>query len=238
MSSQLLQHSGQFSFYCGDYPLWSIGGCEGAFQLGSPLILFLLNYRVSKGLRRNKEVGLAHFLERSSLNLICGLPNSDESDLNDCFQSQRFASAYNATSYLPVGKDECGLSSTLTAAIVVDMLIPDKAFRYESEPPISSSSVIFLIAVELVVAFGVGVTCLILSLNLMRRATADEEGDAFVREQQTEEEELLVQSPVDDTIEMSSNYDASNDLHTVPWSAFELISAFNPMKLWETRHEG
>mmetsp|Transcript_21785 Transcript_21785/g.38397 ORF Transcript_21785/g.38397 Transcript_21785/m.38397 type:complete len:511 (+) Transcript_21785:703-2235(+) len=239
MTSHLLQRSGQFSFYCGEYMLWSRGCGEayGSGASGSPSILFLLNYRVSKGLKRNREVGLGHFLQSSTLNLICGLPNSDESDLADCLDSQQFASAFNATSQLPLGKDECGLTSTLTAAIVLDMLIPDKAFRYESEPPISSSSVIFLIALEMVVAFGVGIVCLLLSLHLMRRAKADEEGDAFVqiiRERQ--EEELLVQLPAEDTNEeVVTNYNNEmNDSETRPWS-LELISRLNPMKLWEKR---
>ena len=71
---------------------------------------------------------------------------------------------------------------------------------------------------ELFVAFGVGLTCLLLSLNLMRRATADEEGDAFlqiIRDQQPEME-LLVQSHAEDTGEMNNNYEASNERG--PWS--------------------
>jgi hypothetical protein len=225
MSSHLLQRSGQYSFYCGDYPLWSLGGCDESDE--SALILFLLNYRVAKGLRHNKEVGLAHFLESSSLNLICGLPNSDESDLTNCNESQRLAWAFNATSELPLG----GLTSTLTAAIVLDFLHPDKIFKYESGPPISSSSVIVLIAMELVVAFGIGLTCLLLSLNLMRRATADEEGDAFVqiiREQQPDME-LLVQSPAEDTGDMNDNYEAVND--PSPWS-LGFISGLIPLTFW------
>jgi hypothetical protein len=212
MTAHLLQRSGRYSFYCGDYPLWSSGGCGESED--SALILLLRNYRVSKGLRNNEEVGLAHFLERSSLNLICGLPNSDESDLPNCSESRRLARAFNATSGLPLG----GPASTLTAAIVLDFLHPDKAFKYKCGPPISTSSVIVLIAMELVVAFGVGLTCLLLSLNLMRRATADEEGDAFlqiIRDQQPEME-LLVQSPAEDTGEMNNNYEAANE--PGPWS--------------------
>lgn len=206
MSSKLLQRSGQFSFNCGDYPLGSIGGCE---VTESQLVVFLLNYRVSKGLQRNNEVGLAHFLRDSSLNLLCGLPNSEDSNLTDCRESQHLAAAFNATSLMPVGAGECDLTCTLTAAIVLDMMAPDKAFRYDSEPPISSSSVIFLIAVELAVAFGVGVICLLLSLNLMRRASADEEGDAFVQiiEEQQTEEELLLRSPV----EAPDDHETAND---------------------------
>jgi hypothetical protein len=226
MSSHLLQRSGRYSFYCGDYPLWSLGGC-GESDDSTLIVLMLRNYRVSKGLRNNKETGIAHFLERSSLNLICGQPNSDDSDITNCSEIQRLSLAFNATSGLPLG----GLTSTLTAAIVLDFLHPDKIFKYESGPPISASSVIVLIAMELVVAFSVGLICLLLSLNLMRRATADEEGDAFVqiiREEQPEME-LLVQSPDEDTGEMSSNYEAANDPGS--WS-LGIVSSFFPMTFW------
>jgi hypothetical protein len=225
MSAHLLQRSGRYSFYCGDYPLWSSGGCVESED--SALILILMNYRVSKGLRNNEEVGLAHFLERSSLNLICGLPNSDESDLTNCSESRRLTRAFNATSGLPLG----GPTSTLTAAIVLDFLHPDKVFKYDCGPPISTSSVIVLIAMELVVALGVGLTCLLLSLNLMRRATADEEGDAFlqiIRDQQPELE-LLVQSPAEDTGEMNNNHEAASEPGS--WS-LGFVSGFLPASFW------
>ena len=71
----------------------------------------------------------------------------------------------------------------------------------------------------------------------MRRAKADEEGDAFVqiiRERQ--EEELLVQLPVEDTTEevVTNHNNGMDDSETGPWS-LELMSRFNPMKLWGKR---
>ena len=280
MSNQLLQRMGNFSFSCGDYPLWSVGGCGGnshgdtianngttATQwveygeeddgLTSAKILPLLNYRVSKGLQRNNEAGIGHYLQASTLNLICGLLNTaDDSNLNNCNTSLFFADAYDASSnHLPLGNknnmnnndgDECSLSSTLTAAIALDMLLPDKAFHYESEPPISSSSVIFLIAVELVVAFGIGVSCLLLSLNLMRRITADDEGtDAFIqivqREEQDrrdEEEVLIGQLSAEDMPPAILPFDVSDhdndDFGMLQWSA-RLVSRLNPMNLLEKR---
>ncbi|KAL9187428.1 hypothetical protein ACHAXT_001531 [Thalassiosira profunda] len=223
MATNLLQHAGEFSFYCGDYPLWTEGGCKEP----SPPLVFSLNYLVSRGLQRNNEVGYSRFLQSSSLNLLCGLPNSEEADLAACTDQRPFASAFNATSQ-PLGvNDVCGQTSTLTAAIALDMLIPDGPFKYESEPPISSSSVIILIAIEMGVAISVGIICLLLSLNLMRRAQADEEGDAFVQILAEQEEELLVQSPAEDTEAVEMTDPAS-------WST--LLSRFSPMKLWDRQH--
>jgi hypothetical protein len=142
----------------------------------------------------------------------------------NCSNNLHFASAFNATSRLPLGNNM--LESTLTAAIVLDILIPDKEFTYESEPPISSSSVIFLIAAELVVAFAVGVVCLVLSLNLMQRVNADEEGDEFV--QLVNEQQHLYE-------ETENDEDAAHATGLGTWS-LELISSLSPMKWWEKRH--
>lgn len=218
VSSHLLQHTGHNSFYCGDYPLWS-GGCSDS----NSYISMLLNYRVAKGLRHNKELGLAHYIESSSLNLICGLPNSDESNLTNCIESQHFARTYDANTYLPIDGME---TSCLTAAIVVDILNPDKAFTYTSEPPISSSSVIFLIGVELILAFGIGLGCVLLSLNLLRRASADEEGDEFVQIREEEEEDLI------QSLDEESYHNPNDQSFFSQSRAVELISSFIPSNLW------
>lgn len=218
VTQQLLQRSGSYSFNCGDFPLWSIGDCESH---PSASIYPLLNYRVSRGLRYSKEVGLGHFFTTSTLDLMCGGSNSIES--NYTCQTVGFASAFNATTGLALGSEECGLESTLTAAIALDMLIPDKPFKYASTPPISNSSVIFLIAVEMIIALGVGVACVVLSVHLMRRASADEEGDAFLELRQQvdaeEEEDLLVQTQ-----------DDSPRVDFAGWTR-DLLSKLNPMNL-------
>jgi len=213
MSMQLLERSGKLSFDCGDYPLWAVGGCRDS----SPIIP-LVNYRVSTGLIRNGESGLGDYISNGLFNLICGLPNSAETNLMNCREDVDFANAFNGTSALPMGKNI--MQSSLTAAVVLDLLLPDKEFAYEGEPPISSSSVIFLIAAELVVAFAIGVVCLVLSLNLMRRANADEEGDEFV--QLVNEQQPLYEEPED-------GEDAVNTTSIGAWS-LELMSYLSPMK--------
>jgi len=224
MSTQLLQRSGKFSFNCGDYPVWSVGDCK---NVHSPPIIPLVSYRVATGLVRNGEVGLANFISDGLLDLMCKLPVSDESDLKNCSNgSLHFADAFNSTNLLPLGN--ATLESTLTAAIVLDMLLPDKEFAYESEPPISASSVIYLVAAELVVAFAVGLVCLILSLYLMRRANADEEGDEFV--QLVNEHQHLYDEEQEEDEDATAH--ANNSFGA--WS-LELISSLSPMKWWESK---
>ncbi|KAL7460161.1 hypothetical protein ACHAXS_000625, partial [Conticribra weissflogii] len=142
MASQFLHHIGNFSFLCDDFPLWSVG-CDEAKKNGeeAPFILPLLNYRVSNGFKRNNEAGLGSFMQASTANLLCGLSNSQNSNLEECQEHIRFARAFNASTFLPLGiESPCDVSSTLTAAIALDMILPDKVFRYDPEPPISNSS--------------------------------------------------------------------------------------------------
>ncbi|KAL7532077.1 hypothetical protein ACHAWF_004007, partial [Thalassiosira exigua] len=246
-SSHLLRRKGKHAFDCGEYPLWSEGGCEE--EASSREVLPSLNHLVSRGLGRNGAAGSERYLHTSTVNLVCGRPNADySSDVvsPECIDDdRRFAVAFDAATALPLvdvgsNRSSCDAESPLVAAIVLDALVPDKPFRYESEPPISSSSVVFLIAAEMAVAFGVGLVCLVLSLNLMRRASADEEGDAFVRamQEEREAEELLVHPPAADEVgeeegtdrQRSSDGDGSS---LGAWS-LEMISSI-PMKLWGGR---
>ena len=240
MTTQIVQHAGTFSFGCGDFAVWSIGGCDKTHHSGmgvSPVIVPVLNYRIARGLKRN-EASLEQYIQTSTLNLICGEPNSDESNLLNC-SNIRFASAFNASTTQSIGTNGCDLTSTMAASIVLDLLSADKPFRYNSEPPISSSSVIILIAIEMILAMAIGLNCLILSLNLVRRANVDEEGDSFFRidtdQHETMEQELLVQSPG-----LSEGYDASmaGFDETYPRPSFEMLgwstgilARLNPLNL-------
>eukprot|EP00978_Attheya_sp_CCMP212_P017990 scaffold48685_cov46-Attheya_sp.AAC.7 len=194
-TNQLLQREGEFSFNCDGFPLWSVGGCnryssranahEKRGNVSSSVYPFL-NHMISSGLSRHGALGIGHFLVTTTLNMICSFRNSMEQaiDLESiCLTTQNvtFARAYHHRTGLPVSLSECGMTSTETAAAVYNMMIPDKPYDYTPEPPIRNSWVIVLIAVELVVAFSIGVSFLILSLNLMRRLKADNDGDAFVQ---------------------------------------------------------
>jgi hypothetical protein len=232
MVTQMLQRSGKFSFGCGEYPLRSTG-CESNNSAG---IFPLLNYRVASGLKRN-GAEMEQFIQSSTLNIICGTPNSDESNWTSCNENLLFASAFNASNQIPLGKSACGQTSTLTASIVLDLLSTDKPFRYDSEPPISSSSVIILIAIEIAIAIAIGLSCLFLSLNLVRRANVDEDDTFFNIEQHEQiEQELLVQSPG-----LSGGYesptasfdDAQNHFGVFAWTR-DVLYRFNPMNILKT----
>jgi hypothetical protein len=238
MVTQMVQRSGKFAFGCGDFALWSAGGCGETYNTAIdttsfPTILPLLNYRVASGLGRN-QAGLEQYIWTSTLNLICGTSNSDESNFRNCSENILFATAFNASTHQPLGKGACGLTSTLTASIVLDLLSADKPFRYTSEPPISSSSVIILIAIEMILAMAIGLNCLILSLNLLCRANADEDDTFFqidVDPHDIGEQELLVQSPgLSEGFESprESFEEASSRPVILAWST-GILSRLNPL---------
>lgn len=92
-----------------------------------------------------------------------------------------FAETFNGWNGRPISLGECGMSFTLTSAIVYDMFVPDKEFTYKYAPPISNGWVLFLIVAELLVAFVIGVSCIVLNLNLMKKVNADDDVQTFMR---------------------------------------------------------
>ena len=163
MTFHLMQHEGDFAFDCGKYPLWSSGGCKSRASISTEL-----NYFLSRGMKRNGMNGLEHYLNISTINLLCQSENNDEQD-GRCDHIS-FASAFDASTNLPFRTFEsCSSSWTATAAIAYNLVIPDKDFSYTPPPPIRASWVIVLVFAELIVAFAMGMSCLVLSLSLMKR---------------------------------------------------------------------
>ena len=170
MAWQLLSHSGEKSFDCDDsYPLWS-SGCRSA----SPEIDTRYNYFVALGMSRNRESysPFGQYLTNATIKLICsGNSKQDESPIEStcAWNMTRFQEVYAGTDY-SLHLDECGTTSVATASILAHLLWDDFDFTSESPlPPIRNSWVITLITAELMIAFAVGLTCVLLSLNIVRR---------------------------------------------------------------------
>jgi len=150
---------------------------------GGAWIYPVLNYMLSAGLLRNGASGLGTFLRNSTLRMVCDAPNSFLGDINavcgDATNEKRsnptFAAVYRtATPNHPLPPEPltlslCDRTSTQTAAIVHDLLVPGREFALVPAPPIRHDWVLVLIAAELIVALGIGLSCLLLSLNLMGR---------------------------------------------------------------------
>jgi hypothetical protein len=177
MAMQLLRHSGENSFDCdGSYPILS-AGCTSTDS--SNHIDPRWNYFVGLGLSRNKDLfaPFAHYITNATIQLICS-SGATENDGGSCaWNLTRFQEAYAATSNRSAAfdLDECGATSVSTASILYHLLVGDFDFTSESPiPPIRNSWVIILITAELMIAFAVGVTCVVLSLHVVRRENQED----------------------------------------------------------------
>lgn len=176
MAFQLQRGMGRHAFNCGKFPISSIGGCSDRATV-DPVVNFLASYSfIESGLR-----GLGLYIRNSTLNMICTLSNGDGANLSSCPNNTAFPVAFGAKSSASLEKGGCSSTFTATAAVAFNVYVPDKAFQYTAPPPLSSSWVIFLIALELAFALGVGLSCVLLSISMIRRLNTEDDGDTFVR---------------------------------------------------------
>jgi len=176
MASKLMERDGYNSFFfnCGIYGIWSLGGCVPNSSI-SPF----LNYLISTGLYRNDVHGMAWYISNLTTNRLF-LEGSNESVVVD------FAEELDTASGKPFPyMDSCALTSTTTAAIVYDLSTGFTPFpTFLTDPPIKNSGVIALVVFELVIAFSIGASCLLLSLRLLRQEfqQSEEARQSFVLE--------------------------------------------------------
>jgi len=190
-----------FNFACGAYPVVSWG--DFCYFTPPPPITTAdnvwiyphLNYLLSLGLMQNGASGLGYYLQNSTLRLICNVSNSYLGNIDAACDGNAttFASAYRATPDTTISSIQqkqqqqlsiCDMTSTQTAVIIHNILTPSKPFMYRPDPPIQHGWVLVLITFELIIAFSIGVSCLLLSLNLMSRLKKsrredDDDDDAF-----------------------------------------------------------
>ena len=195
----LLNRDGDFTFNCGAYPIWSWAcssnagtrntvNSASAAAAAQSSIHPLMNYWISIGLLRNGAAGVGKFVQQSTLQLMCLQPDDDDALNNLSPESYSscdnltFASIYNAQSGVPFpNSTQCDMTSTTSAALAYNLLIQDAPFSYKPAPPMQNGWVIVLILAEIMIAFSVGLSCFLLSLNLLRRLKNDADEDALLQ---------------------------------------------------------
>ena len=183
IAMQLIRREGRFAFDCGPYPLWSQGCSQyrASATPELPMIQPLVNYLIANGLLQNDDNFLdtfGHYISSQSLHLINAQSNNVTNAAANVDDSAIFGEMYSA--FWPYQNlatlDRCGNTSTLTAAIAYNLLIPDPSHLNRLPlPPIQRGWVITLITVELFMAFSIGVSCLLLSLNLIHKTRLDDD---------------------------------------------------------------
>ena len=176
--SPLLERRGKFRFDCplDMYPVPVWGECpESNSDSNHRVVDPVLNYFLASGLEENGAKGLGGYIQNSTLRLVCN---------HDQFLDSK-SSTYNADSFCPnatfapffttAGDPSidstcpCLGTSTMIAAVTYNILSSSNKVPFRPPPPIQQSWVLLLIVVELTVAFTIGLSCLLVSLNLMRR---------------------------------------------------------------------
>jgi hypothetical protein len=136
MTAQLLRHDGKYSFDCGDFPLWS-AGCS------SSVIDPRLNYFIGLGLScyQNNVAAFGDYLTNTIIDLIiCDDSEDPNESSTTCAQNATlFPEVYavRKSSSALLLLDECGSTSTATAAILYHLLLDDFNFTLKTPiPPI------------------------------------------------------------------------------------------------------
>eukprot|EP00815_Leptocylindrus_aporus_P005832 CAMPEP_0116053922 /NCGR_PEP_ID=MMETSP0322-20121206/2480_1 /TAXON_ID=163516 /ORGANISM="Leptocylindrus danicus var. apora, Strain B651" /LENGTH=719 /DNA_ID=CAMNT_0003537187 /DNA_START=211 /DNA_END=2370 /DNA_ORIENTATION=+ len=146
---------------------------------GPPVISPMLNYFLSNGIVLNGDLGVGHYIRNTTLNLVCELtPNSDSVSIDECPLDPVFAKRFNASNGEPRKSSSdlsCSVTNTATAAISYDLLFSDKEFDYDEGIPIASVWVTVLIAAELTIALFIMLTCISMSVNLLRSLKVDDD---------------------------------------------------------------
>ena len=170
------------SFNCGTYNIWSREGCgeDDAIQSSSssykPSIYPLLNYYISIGLSYNGALGISDFIHKATINLMCFTSSyitsnttSSSPSLSFC-KHPSFANTFDALSGQPMTHSTaCDLSSTTSAAILYNLIVQDHFNIIKPMPPMNNKWIIFIIIIELIIVFSVGISCLLVSLNILRK---------------------------------------------------------------------
>ncbi|CAK4617899.1 unnamed protein product [Aphanomyces euteiches] len=139
-----------FHFFCDYYPI-SIYPCESS-ETAPRISLLIHNYIIYRGLIKNAMKGIARFLLDRTFAMIPALPHF------------HFVDMFNATTGEPASS-QLTLSSTLAASIVLNMGLPEMTTPPSPDtPPIDRQGILIVMCIELVVAMGVAVGCVVFSV--------------------------------------------------------------------------
>eukprot|EP00903_Cladosiphon_okamuranus_P016301 g15033.t1 len=157
-------------------------GAEGARR-----VWVLHNFLAVRGFHRHQLNGIAAWLANSTLSLLAPDPAPADSyhhygdwsgdagcgngSVVDAF---RFHRAFDGDSGMPLPGRE-GNSSSVAASVWVLLLLGDEPDGGNDFPPITHATLFVLVAVELAFSFAMGVSCLIFSVNLVRKLREEDQ---------------------------------------------------------------
>ncbi|CEG46329.1 uncharacterized protein PHALS_02733 [Plasmopara halstedii] len=179
-----LAEPGSFSFYCTQYPA-SFLACSGddlSLMSDRPAIStwILYNYFLQRNFVRNKFPGLADYVRNKTREMICKAAAYAQSSLSWSAAEQDLAPtaltlAYYSRDAEPIQAfDDSYKGSTLAAATLLNILLPEAIPPPSPDtPPIDHRNLSIIMCVELVVAFGVAMSCFLFSVYFVANRPPD-----------------------------------------------------------------
>jgi len=161
------------SFQCGPYPIPlcscnapSCGGSQGGEDQASWVVHNLL---VARGATQNGASAVADWVTNATLLLVAGRtwPGNTSSSC-----SIAFSPAYSTATGAPLQAVEVN-SSTLAAATTLVLLHADSPLPALDDSPLEHTTVVVLMVIELVFAFGVGLAIVSMSVALIQKLRSE-----------------------------------------------------------------
>jgi hypothetical protein len=160
MTASVLSSAEPVSFNCGGSSPYPTTPCDMLPSPASMVVDPFMNYVAGRGFQQQNEVGVAHFLRNSTLEMIC----ANYGDV--C----KFSHFYTYSTGDGVADSQCpNNDAAMPAAVVLGELTTELPFSFSSAPPLNNNWVLVIIVSELFIVFGVSVGCLVLSVNLFRK---------------------------------------------------------------------
>lgn len=190
-----LSEPGTFSFFCSQFPA-SFFACSGKDQLDvdgstssrpAATTWILYNYFLQRGFARNKFPGLADYIRNKTRDMVCEATTASTELPSSWFSFSLTANeaaptalspAYDSHNATPVQVfDDSYMGSPLSAAVLLNVLLPAVTPPPSPDtPPIDHRILSVIMCVELVVAFGVAMSCFLFSVYFVANRPREASG--------------------------------------------------------------
>ncbi|KAG2760736.1 hypothetical protein PC129_g10668 [Phytophthora cactorum] len=183
-----LSEPGSFSFFCSQFPA-SFFACSGDDSTGiagsrkdhsAVMTWILYNYYLQRGFARNKFPGLADYIRNKTRDMVCEATAPARPWLPFSLSAKApvptaLTLAYDSRNAKPAQAfDDNYLGSTLAAAALLNILLPAVTPPPSPDtPPIDHRLLSIIMCVELVVAFGVAMSCFLFSVYFVANRPRD-----------------------------------------------------------------
>ncbi|OQS00626.1 hypothetical protein ACHHYP_03242 [Achlya hypogyna] len=157
----LLPTPATFNFFCDYFPM-AVFPCGPQAPAPPRVTLLVHNYLVYRGFLKNSFLGIAQVLLQKTFALLSSV------------DAYHFCDIFDATSGAPMATTT-GLSSTLAAAVAINMGLPDATQPPSPDtPPINRKMILIVMCIELVVAMGVALGCVVFSIYFVVKRPTQE----------------------------------------------------------------